>query len=309
MEKSGEHMLSLADLGNKLQEARESQGLSLEDIAEKIKVSVRILRLIEEGNTKGLPHAVYTRGFIVSYATVLDFDKEELLSALDIVFPSEDMDEAYPEPIMITPGRGGLSNTIKRFAVIFTLLLIVAGIAGGGWFLYGKYGENIIESIKKPFLAVSSSADNDEISTLYTDENRSDVLVSREAATTPKAETFETLNIAPIEETESLNLVENTEPEAMEISSANEEDNQTIVSELSEQEVVIRSRARCWVRSQSDDENPKEFTTTPGEDMKINFKEKLKVTLGNPAGVNLLVNGKPYTGDLKSNRPVTIEFP
>ena len=56
--------MTLKELGQTLREHREASGLSLDDVAARIKLSTRLLASIEEGATAGMPHAVYTKRFI-----------------------------------------------------------------------------------------------------------------------------------------------------------------------------------------------------------------------------------------------------
>jgi flagellar biosynthesis protein FlhG len=57
---------------------REQQGLSLRDIADMTKVSVRYLEFIEEDNFKKLPARAYIRGFLMLYAKALGYDPERM---------------------------------------------------------------------------------------------------------------------------------------------------------------------------------------------------------------------------------------
>ena len=68
----------LLNLGQALKEAREDQGLTLEQVSEKTKISVYTLQAIEEAKAEELPVYTYLRGFILSYAQVLDMDLKEI---------------------------------------------------------------------------------------------------------------------------------------------------------------------------------------------------------------------------------------
>ncbi len=68
-------------VGAQLREARERQGLPLEGIAHSLRIPVRILRALEEGESISLPADVYVRGFVRQYAEVLGLDSVPLLRA------------------------------------------------------------------------------------------------------------------------------------------------------------------------------------------------------------------------------------
>ena len=71
------------NLGQQLKERRESLGLSLKQVFEKTKISVSILKAIEEGQYNQFPVYAYLRGFILSYTQVLEMDSVVLLKELE----------------------------------------------------------------------------------------------------------------------------------------------------------------------------------------------------------------------------------
>jgi len=59
---------------------RGNRGISLEQIAESTKISVRSLKAIECGEFKKLPGGIYNTSYIRQYAKAIDFDESELLA-------------------------------------------------------------------------------------------------------------------------------------------------------------------------------------------------------------------------------------
>jgi len=59
---------------------RRNRGLSLEQIAQSTKISVRSLQAIEEGEFKKLPGGIYNTSYIRQYARAIEFDESELLA-------------------------------------------------------------------------------------------------------------------------------------------------------------------------------------------------------------------------------------
>ena len=55
----------MRSLGEYLQKEREAQGLSLEQISSDTRVSMDMLRAIEEGNVERLPAPVLVKGFLL----------------------------------------------------------------------------------------------------------------------------------------------------------------------------------------------------------------------------------------------------
>lgn len=73
-----------ARVGEQLRTARERQGVPIEAIARPLRVPVRILRALEEGECASLPADVYVRGFLTQYAEFLGLDPVPLLRAFAV---------------------------------------------------------------------------------------------------------------------------------------------------------------------------------------------------------------------------------
>lgn len=59
---------------------RRNRGLSLEQISQTTKISVRALQAIEEGEFKKLPGGIYNTSYIRQYARSIEFDESEILA-------------------------------------------------------------------------------------------------------------------------------------------------------------------------------------------------------------------------------------
>ena len=64
--------MTLAELGAKLREAREARGMSVADVADKLKIPGRILHGVEEASDR-LPRTVYVHHFIKDYIKLMGF--------------------------------------------------------------------------------------------------------------------------------------------------------------------------------------------------------------------------------------------
>ena len=84
--------MTLVELGAALRVEREKRGLDMEDAANRLKISARLLRALEEGDETSLPPLAYTKGFIRSYASYVGLSAEEVSEALGAL-------EAASEPV------------------------------------------------------------------------------------------------------------------------------------------------------------------------------------------------------------------
>jgi len=58
---------------------RRNRGISLKQIAESTKISVRCLESIERGEFRKLPGGIYTTSYIRQYAQAIDYDEASIL--------------------------------------------------------------------------------------------------------------------------------------------------------------------------------------------------------------------------------------
>ena len=73
--------------GAALKQAREAQGVTLHDVAQKTKIRLDYLRALEEGNVAALPERTFARSYLQRYARELGVDPAPLLSDFDRSMP------------------------------------------------------------------------------------------------------------------------------------------------------------------------------------------------------------------------------
>ena len=86
-------------IGAALQQERERQGLSLEELEERTKIRTRYLRALENEDWDIIPGPTYVRGFLRTYAEALGLDPEELV-------------DDYREEFEAPQPRGGLGEAV-----------------------------------------------------------------------------------------------------------------------------------------------------------------------------------------------------
>jgi transcriptional regulator with XRE-family HTH domain len=73
----------MVELGERLQAAREEKDLSLEEVAEALRIPVNYLESLEDGAFDVFSSDLHARGFLRNYAAFLDLDPEEILDQYD----------------------------------------------------------------------------------------------------------------------------------------------------------------------------------------------------------------------------------
>lgn len=84
-------------VGQRLREAREGKGMSIEDIAAQTRIPTRHLTSLETGDWDKLPAATYSIGFAKNYASAVGLDRNEIGEQLRSEMGGVRMAYAHPE--------------------------------------------------------------------------------------------------------------------------------------------------------------------------------------------------------------------
>ena len=114
-------------VGQRLREAREAKGLSVEDIAAQTRIPTRHLTSLEESNWDKLPAATYSIGFAKNYAGAVGLDRNEIGELLRAEMGGYTATPAYQEVYeAVDPARtkqyGLGSTTAKETLTLLELL-------------------------------------------------------------------------------------------------------------------------------------------------------------------------------------------
>src|SRR5438094_5145633 len=87
---------SVGDFGGKLRDARERRGVSLRQIANSTKISVRALEALERNDISRLPGGIFTRAFVRAYAIEVGLDSEQAIRDFMVRFPQDSVTTGHP---------------------------------------------------------------------------------------------------------------------------------------------------------------------------------------------------------------------
>jgi cytoskeleton protein RodZ len=126
-----------ATAGALLVAAREASGLSIDAVAQQLKLAPRQVRALEEGDYGHLPGRTFVRGFIKSYARLLRLDPDEVLGALTTGTAASALDAPLLHATTQTMGELPTAEHSKaawtRWAIPLTLAAVVAAAAVYEW--------------------------------------------------------------------------------------------------------------------------------------------------------------------------------
>jgi transcriptional regulator with XRE-family HTH domain len=77
------------DFGSRLREARERKGVSLRDIANPTKISIRALEALERNDISHLPGGIFSRSFVRAYAVQAGLNPDETVDDFVRQFPHD----------------------------------------------------------------------------------------------------------------------------------------------------------------------------------------------------------------------------
>ncbi len=119
-----------ATAGALLRAARESAGLTVDAVAQQLKLAPRQVKAIEESDFTHLPGRTFVRGFVRNYARLVRLDPEPVLGALPAAAAAPALESPALQPTapsigeLPTAGNGKPSWT--RWAIPVTLVAIIA---------------------------------------------------------------------------------------------------------------------------------------------------------------------------------------
>lgn len=136
--------------GGALRAARENQGLTVQDIASRLRLSPKQIEAIEADNFSALPEPTIVRGFIRNYAKLLKINMEPLLDAYNVLAPN-----SKPHEFTVKPSskmKVTSHDKPKPGRYIWAGLILLVGL--GLWLFYQSYIEK--PSPAKPAITQSS---------------------------------------------------------------------------------------------------------------------------------------------------------
>ena len=284
-------------LGDFLARVRESQGLSIEDLSERTKISVKMLHFIESSDWKSLPVEAYVRSYLNSVSSKLGLDTKAILKMYaEEVGSSYEVREA--EPIkniapMTDEEKKPRSKAVPVAIVIILALFIVA-------LHFVTKGKTTSDDGTNP-PAVVAAEDSTEVNQ---DMPEGAIKVPVDSIKDEKNE-----KVTQAEVDKAVKKAENLPPSAtIFISSTSKKDTATVTGPVSDNgrtriELVGSGEMRSWVgikRDEDDDDFVKEANiATVDNKLVYTASGTLYIVIGEPRAI-----GKMYLNGVETPVPV-----
>lgn len=130
-----------SSIGSRFRREREKRGWSCEEVGSKLKLQAGLIRRIEQDDYNGIAHAVYLRGYLTSYARLLD---------LPVVLADRAVaDRSEPAPLVSTGTVSRSRYLIDRYSVSATYLILTGLVIGPAVWLatHGGLEQNLARTV------------------------------------------------------------------------------------------------------------------------------------------------------------------
>ncbi|WP_321862258.1 helix-turn-helix domain-containing protein [Burkholderia cenocepacia] len=296
---------SLAAVGSRLAQLRETKGWSVDDVSARLKVAPQKLRALEAGDISHLPGVTFALGVVRSYAKMLGVDPEPFAQALR-------RERGVPEVDLSMPASSGTDLPRGRVSIPLggssrhhpwlwgTGIVIVAVVAVLMWHtggdsssLLARFKSGDAEHASAASAAVASSS-TEEAAT-----NGASAVVANEvpapaaasaapaqaiasAVPAPAAPVVTAAASQPVAETAAASTAAPAQPAS-------------VVVAAGQSMVELKVKQDCWFSVR--DKNGKELFSAlvrAGETKQVAGDGPFKVTIGNKAGLDAVAfDGKP----------------
>ena len=114
-------------LGEQLRRAREARGVTLREVSEQTRITMRHLEAIEADNYKDLPGGIFNKSFVKSYARHVGFDERR---ALDLYERTARERGLYTDEVPTTPQRSRvyMGEATRSPLMTYGLSAIIVGV-------------------------------------------------------------------------------------------------------------------------------------------------------------------------------------
>lgn len=250
--------------GSILAVERKRQNKTVEEIANELNLTITQLRSIELDQTDGLPEPTYVRGYIRSYANLLDLDPDEVLkNYLNPNWQQSSKLDEMPRGIgSADEYTGNRGSKLKMFAGF----LLFGAVAAGVWFS-GYLDEWIGRDAAVETAVTSTVGDSPNTDEVANPELNDEVDLSDSIAT----EQFDEIETSEVE----------ADPAPVAVSSTNE--------------LILNFTQTSWIDIRDGADNRLAYKSyVAGEELVVSSEGLMSVFIGNAEGVTVRYNGAQF---------------
>ncbi len=299
----------MKSLGEYLRAERQARGISLEQIFAETRISMEMLRAIENGNVEQLPAPILIKGFLKAYAEKIGLDPEEVIVEYQNVIeevgnPQERMEKFHQR---LQP-----QSSNKKLLVLVIALTLLTGLI---FFWYRS------SSVRKQS---TSSSSGEFVSPTAVDQRAVKSAPDSGINQTKSAQSSRRTQgeLMTGSESDSSELGGRTAPAAStgaEVSKIGEGSGYPSGESLQEVRILppgqspylLRAEAAetTWIRISTDETGEHEYLLQPGEQLTWRASSSYKLLIGNAGGIQLYLNDEPLKRLGETGQVVYLKLP
>ncbi|WP_165982572.1 helix-turn-helix domain-containing protein [Dankookia rubra] len=260
-----------ARLGAELRDARVALGLSIEDLAQSLRIRRVYLAALEEGRVRDLPAPAYAVGFVRTYARSLGLDEADVVRRFrEASGPTvaRKTDLVFPEPV---PDRGVPAGAVMLVGAVLALGAYI------GWYQWSGSGSRTVDAVPPPPPAIEQALR----------EGSPPETVPELPAAAPSPSNA---NAAPVPVLPGKPPAGAAVPAPPPAAPA--------APTAPEGRILLRARAEVWIQVRERQGGPVLVNRVlrPGESWQVPARDGLLLSTGNAGGLEVLVDGLPTPG-------------
>jgi len=274
--------------GTWLRQQREVREITLREIADASKISLRYLEAFEQDRFDVLPSGIFARGFLRQYARYVGLDPDEVTNRyLSAQHPLEPEDEDPVSPVS-RPRPGG--SWLYTVLLVLALLVVLVLVALAGFFSEKQRGGDV---------DLPAASETEGVERLAADALARESELPGEGSGGTSAAGGGTAEPSPPEPPEGAGSPAAVLTTAPPTTTSSTQPPPATLSPTPDRPLVVSLELveDCWAEIRVDGRRELQRVLTAGEILPIAARTSVVLTLGNAGGVRVRVNGVPYPLD------------
>lgn len=320
------------DLGSYLKRMRDERNISIEQVAYATRISLKMLRALEENDHTALPAPTFVRGYLQAYAKYAKLDAQDLLLRYQhhLATAPDNKKGAIRSHYLYVRER---YQEKRRLVLVIVLFVAMLSVAGTYFLLKAKRERNKLlaqqaeQILKTPTtetsfttatstdVKVEASATSTSTATASLATTASATSVSTSSKTTSTVATATasaaTTATATASATATAVATKPAEPPKTETKLAEPVPPQPVArtDEKKTYNLLLKAEQDVWIKFQTDQDEVKDLTLRAGKAMMLRANGVIKIFSGNLGALKATMNGAPISNLASGNRSKSVVLP
>ena len=283
---------AVAAFGEKLKKTRENKKMTLDDVAVSTKISVRMLRALEEEKFAQLPGGVFNKGFVRAYARHLGLDEERTIAEYVAASGGAPVPSAEDAELRAIAERKEKERQNRPAAEMswgwVAIVLLVVALGLSVWGFYSREKQNTPRTVGKRETAPAAS--NAPTGSAQAPSPAADAGTGTAAATDAENTPASTSPVAaePATTTAAAGVQDTAYPASF--------------------TVLVKANEDSWLTVTADTKVLFQDTLSAAAEKSISAQKQVVLRAGNVGGLDIFFNGKKVPAQGEPGEAKTLTF-